>query len=337
MSPRLLRARRSTIILMAGGVSESSTNFSFMRLLKTWKMMRTWRTIRVLRMLRELRLMLSSVFGGIRSMLWALLMVALVTYMFSCCFTQAMAIHLSDIPEEDENKKKAILRSWGSVLLSMDTLFMCSTGGDDWKVPSTHLREFSGMIYALFLIYISFFLFVVTNTLTSIIMEGTMTRATTEKSDIIASRLKQKYEHIKLFKELYSRIDADNSGDLSMDEMHRHMQDQRAVAFFQSLDIDVSDVEQFFGTLSQDGTTSVDLETFVIGCMKLKGTARSMDLQCLYSSYVCFARSTKHFQEGLALELASLQGAMAKILRHLDPPPHDSSLVLEGSAAKATI
>ena len=50
------------------------------------------------------------------------------------------------------------------------------------------------------------------------------------------------------------------------------------VAFASSLDIEASQLEQFFGILSGGGERVVDLETFVVGCIKLRGVAKSMDL-----------------------------------------------------------
>merc|ERR1719401_3271473 len=50
------------------------------------------------------------------------------------------------------------------------------------------------------------------------------------------------------------------------------------IAFCSSLDIELLDVDLFFNVLSSNGRRSVDLETFVVGCIKLRGLAKSMDL-----------------------------------------------------------
>jgi len=294
------------LALEASGVMNESANLSFVRLLKIGKVLKTWRAVRILRVLKELRLMVASIFGSVRSMLWALVMVSLVTYVFGCCFAQSMAIHLPDLPADSDARAQTI-RFWGSTLIAMNTLFMCSTGGEDWIYPAGHLWDFSGFIYALFLLYISFFLFVVTNTLTSIIIEATMARAIKDRSDVIADGLKKKYRYIEQFKELYSWLDKDNSGEVSLDEMERCLEDEKMLAFLDSLDIDASDVWQFFSTLSMDGSRSLDVETFVMGCMKLRGTARSLDLQCLYNSHLSLSRSQKQFSAQVASDMSQLR------------------------------
>merc|ERR1712232_674926 len=63
--------------------------------------------------------------------------------------------------------------------------------------------------------------------------------------------------------------------------MGNHLSSEEMVAFCTSLEIDATDVAQFFSILSAGGNRSVDVETFVIGCIKLKGFAKSMDLMDL--------------------------------------------------------
>merc|ERR1712167_419622 len=57
------------------------------------------------------------------------------------------------------------------------------------------------------------------------------------------------------------------------------------MAFAESLEIEAGDLQQFFTILSANGSRRVDLETFVIGCIKLRGMAKSMDLMDLLLSH----------------------------------------------------
>lgn len=53
-------------------------------------------------------------------------------------------------------------------------------------------------------------------------------------------------------------------------------------AFALTLGIEATDLDQFFTILSANGSRNVDLETFVVGCIKLRGMAKSMDvLECV--------------------------------------------------------
>merc|ERR1712093_578162 len=63
-------------------------------------------------------------------------------------------------------------------------------------------------------------------------------------------------------------------------------------ALASSMDIDAMDVEQFFNILSADGTQPVDISSFVVGCMKMRGTAKSMDLLGLVYSQQQYQKHT---------------------------------------------
>merc|ERR1712146_774902 len=60
--------------------------------------------------------------------------------------------------------------------------------------------------------------------------------------------------------------------------LQANLQDPALLAFAASLDLEVNDLERFFYILSAEGKRRVDLEAFVVGCIKMRGTARSMDL-----------------------------------------------------------
>merc|ERR1719443_607591 len=70
-----------------------------------------------------------------------------------------------------------------------------------------------------------------------------------------------------------------------MEEFVKHLVDPRMQAFAASLEIETEDLQQFFSILSGSGHRTVDLETFVIGCIKLRGMARSVDLIDLVLSH----------------------------------------------------
>merc|ERR1712060_362779 len=54
--------------------------------------------------------------------------------------------------------------------------------------------------------------------------------------------------------------------------------DEKTIAWAHTLDLDLRDAQTFFEVLSSNGKGTVDPETFVEGCVKLKGNARSLDL-----------------------------------------------------------
>jgi len=263
---------------------EASNNFTFIRIVRVVKIAKAFRIVRLLRVFRELRLMLSLVLGCARSMSWGVTLILLVSFLFGICFTQAAVFYLTSPYPKEENTYDAMLLYWGTVGMSMNSLFMASTSGESWNIMAKPLLEVGVMFYIAFLLYLLFFLIVILNTLTGIFLDATCQNALADQQHIIMEELRKKSMYVKHFKEVWAQLDDDHSGDVSLEELALHMKDPRLAAFLSNLEIDICDVVQFFDALSHEGHTAVDAETFVDGCLKLKGTARSVDLYGLIQS-----------------------------------------------------
>merc|ERR1712176_1681338 len=81
-------------------------------------------------------------------------------------------------------------------------------------------------------------------------------------------QLEDKHKYIKKLQAFYDEIDDDGDGEISYSEFCGHLQDPTWHAFAASLDID----------------------TFVVGCIKLKGAAKSMDLIDLMHEHENFSK-----------------------------------------------
>merc|ERR1719240_368503 len=57
-----------------------------------------------------------------------------------------------------------------------------------------------------------------------------------------------------------------------------HINDPKMIAFATELDVEPVDLEHFFMELSGNGKNDIDLETFVVGTIKLRGYAKSSDM-----------------------------------------------------------
>lgn len=75
--------------------------------------------------------------------------------------------------------------------------------------------------------------------------------------------------------------DVDGSGTVSEQEFEQYSQDRRVQAYFSALDLDVTDAKELFKLLDVDASGGVSVNEFVQACMRLRGSAKSMDLQFL--------------------------------------------------------
>jgi hypothetical protein len=159
-------------------------------------------------------------------------------------------------------------------------------GGTDWENVAEPLKEVGIFFYVLFLLYIAIFEVVIMNTITSVFFEAMMTNSDKDQLAVIEMHMEKKEEYIDKLEQFYMNMDDDGDGEITYDEFMRHVDnDPHMLAFASALEIDLMDAKEFFRVLSNEETCGVDLETFVTGCIKLKGTARSMDLMDLIQSH----------------------------------------------------
>merc|ERR1711884_634128 len=105
-----------------------------------------------------------------------------------------------------------------------------------------------------------------------------MSNAERDQLMIIQTEMDKKDNYIKRLQVFFNDMDENADGTLSLDEFMRHVDHPEVIAFCQALEIDATDAKLFFQVLSNNGNRSIDLESFVVGCIKLKGAAKSMDL-----------------------------------------------------------
>lgn len=300
--------------VLGGG---QTVNLSYLRVIRLMKMLKLLRFIRLMRQFHELRMVLDSILGSMKCMLWSIVLIATVNMMFSLCFVQAATEALvAGSPDE------LLVLYWGSVNRAMISLFWASTGGADWSDIAEPMLSVGWQYYAIFMIYISFFIFVIMNSLTSIFVDSIMALADSETQDIIRDQMERKQEYMNKIVSLFKSMDADGSGEVSYEEFQANLRDPNLAAFAASLGLEANDLEQFFNILSAGGKRSVDLETFVVGCIKLRGPAKSMDVTELLIQVHESSKNQEAFTQKCDAEFRQLQRlCAASSARPAQPAP----------------
>jgi len=262
--------------LVSPAEAGSLTNLRLFRLLKLVKILRM---VRLMRMFKELRLILSAVMGCLISMLWAGLLIVGISYVFAVALVQGCALHLETHGDNiDATTKDDIEEFWSSTAQAILSLYMSSTGGEDWIRVARPLRQVGGFFFALFLSYIGIFVFVVMNIVNSIFIETILAHAARDHGLMVESQMEKKEEYVANLATVFQDMDVNNDGEVTYDEFCQQLYCPRLQAFVASLGMEITDAKKFFEVLSEKGTRSIDIATFVGGCIKLRGPAKSIDL-----------------------------------------------------------
>lgn len=251
-----------------------STNLRVVRLLRITRIIRIVRLVRVVRFVRALRTLVYSIVVTLKSLLWALLLLLIINYIFGIVFTQAVTHQIENQTEIDQ----FVMLYWSSLPRSMFTLFKTVSGGVTWQDAAYPLSRMHWSCVPLFIIYVSFMQFAMINVLTGVFCQSAIESANHDYEVVAQSQLANMEMYARKLQELFSSIDRDSSGDITIDEFEQHLGDKDVQAYFNALELDASDVWTLFKLLDKDEDHCVDVSEFLYGCIRLRGHAKAIEI-----------------------------------------------------------
>merc|ERR1711957_57776 len=79
-------------------------------------------------------------------------------------------------------------------------------------------------------------------------------------------------------KEFFKTADLNHDGRLTWEEFEKHLDNRDVQAYFSAMELDVTRAQILFDLLDSDNSNKITVDEFLEGCMRLKGQARSIDL-----------------------------------------------------------
>lgn len=253
-----------------------------LRTVRIARILRGMRLARWLNQLREFRKMIFAMTVSMRTLVWAIVLLLFLVYGFAIWFTsqcvEAVGQGLLSAEVSADSQ-----RHFGSLSKSMLTLWMVITGGYNWINVITPLWEVDSVLAVLFLAYIAVAVLGVMNIVTSVFVESAMTSTMHYRDLMQQEKSRAKHTLSKHLKHIFESIDCDYSGMISMDELQTFLHDEslQLQEYFEALEIDAEDATVLFKLLDKDNSGEIDVHEFCDGCMRLKGDAKSFDMNCL--------------------------------------------------------
>mmetsp|Transcript_108954 Transcript_108954/g.351773 ORF Transcript_108954/g.351773 Transcript_108954/m.351773 type:complete len:466 (-) Transcript_108954:4-1401(-) len=252
-----------------------------MRVARIVRLVRLVRIVRLIGAFRELRLMVYGMLKSAQSLFWSITFLVIVIYFFAICFEQAVISKLDSSPPPDERLRRDLLEWFGSLQMTMSSLFMALSGGCDWADLVAPLKEISWAYYLLFLVYLTVTVYGALNIMTATFVESAVQTAKLDRDLVIQDEMARKDSYMALLRNMFTEADTDGSGTLSWEEFSSHLQDNRILAYFAALELDISEARGLFRLLDTDESNMVNIDEFVLGCFRLKGQAKGIDMQTL--------------------------------------------------------
>lgn len=244
--------------------NSSGAKFSFMRVLRILRLVRVLRLVRIVRLIGELRTIIYSIISTWKSLGWTMVLLTLIIYVVGIFFTQLVMDHA------EEN---TILQDrFGSVSKSLLSLFAAITGGVDWvalvdeMIASIH--PICGLVYC---VYIAFAVLAMLNIVTGVFVDSALMTARHDKDVDLVNTLR----------EVFLNTDEDGTGTISLGEFEEHIADSQMDAVFKAVDLDQSEARGLFELIDVENKGEISREDFIMGCLRLKGPAKALDLATL--------------------------------------------------------
>jgi len=298
-----------TVVEEFDNVLSVELDLSYTRILRGFRMIRILRVIRVLRFFRELRLMVCSIAQSLVSLSWALVLLMAIIYLFTICFMHAVDRYLRE--GGDEDTRKDLITWYGSVPVTMYSLLMAISGGVDWFTMVEPLAEISTLYQVLFAFYVFFIIIGVLNVLTSVFVQRANELVKLDRDLVIQCQMVSNETFLHEMKAIFDEVDVDGTGTITWEKFWEYVQNEHVQAYFATQQLDTSDARELFNLLDADNKGEVKIEDFVMGCMKVRGQAKSSDMATLLRESKRMGKKTTTAMRKMDKQLGAILRAMA--------------------------
>jgi len=271
-------------------------NAIVLRIFRVVSLCREANMARFTKVFHTLRLLMVIIIQSIPQLMWSMLLLLLVMVLFGIVFLNGVAQE----PDSKPARHTAVMleRHFGSMPRMLLTLFMAVTGGMDWHLFATPLMQVNATCSIFFIFFIAFVQICALNVVTGVFVDSAFQMAQRDREVAVQEHLDKRNSYVKELKQIFLEADTDESGTLSWEEFKEHAADERVVAYLHSLELDGSQARGLFKLLDVDGDDEVDINEFVTGCLRFKGTAKSIDVcTLLYEVRRLKRKLTNHFQQ----------------------------------------
>lgn len=308
------------------------SNVTVARVLRFVRLIRVVRIVRAVRAFHNLRIVVFAIFESMLSLVWCLLVVGGLIYIFAILFLYGVTEHFSTAESAgaDPKLKDDLLHYYGSVPTSIGTLFMTISGGVDWQDVMLPLKAVHWTYQPLFIFYVFLMVIGVLNVVMGAFVAATAEIANRDKDALVKAEIQQLQVYTQRIKSFFQDADRDKSGMLSWGEFEEHLKVPTVSAYFRTLELDVSQAHALFRLLDNDASGEVGLDEFLAGCMRLKGQAKSLEVNMLLYENRRLFNKMADFMEAVAEQVApeTLEAASRKARsrrgsrqKPTEPPP----------------
>ncbi|CAE7200478.1 Kif21a [Symbiodinium sp. CCMP2592] len=236
-------------------------------MLRLGKLLRALRVVKMSQVLESLQLLLKCIAASVRILFWSLVLLMII----QCSAGMTISYMVSDFmvdPAVDEDKKFAVFRYYGTFSKTLLTMFevLFANWAPACRVLMDNVSEWYSTV---FIIY--------RNVVNAVFVQSTMKVAQADDEFLAAEKQRQQDAYRKRLTNLFKQVDSSGDGKIDIEEFGFLLENPKLQVWMGQLEIETTDLVGLFQMLD-DGDGEISLEEFEAGIMRMKGYARSFDL-----------------------------------------------------------
>jgi hypothetical protein len=265
---------------------DTTLRISFFRALRFLKLGRVMRTLQVMRQFGCLRVFLVCIEGSVSTFFWSVVMLTSVYGIFALFFMQLITSHIENTPGASIHEPGDVLgKQFGSFESSVQTLFIVTTGGDDWLGTYEALEVTGWLGRCTFLFFVLFVQLNLMNIILGVFVDSAMKVLEPDPQMIAEEHDRLEDEHAEKLASLCKAVDTDHSGKLTQEQFEEGLRRKHIPKLLRMMGLQKHHIVEFFNILARasDDDGQVDIATFVNGCMMVKGASTNFELQKMHA------------------------------------------------------
>eukprot|EP00421_Protoceratium_reticulatum_P008382 CAMPEP_0168374022 /NCGR_PEP_ID=MMETSP0228-20121227/9088_1 /TAXON_ID=133427 /ORGANISM="Protoceratium reticulatum, Strain CCCM 535 (=CCMP 1889)" /LENGTH=310 /DNA_ID=CAMNT_0008386959 /DNA_START=222 /DNA_END=1150 /DNA_ORIENTATION=+ len=268
-------------------------------------------------------------------MIYTLLLMTLIIYFFSSLGIELVRHHpLVEGEEPDSEFVDIAIRYFRDLPTTMLTLvqFVCldSIGSIYKPLVEKDLAHGNGLLVVYFTMTILVISIVLMNLITAVLVNGALEQASQDKEALRVHEDRKKKRLIKGLRPIFSRLDEDNSGEVSLDELLRITEED--CGYLLRI-INMHDLKEIFGAIDVDGSGSLNIDEFCHGISQASLSKVDPDMQRMMrqiSSMHKDLKVTNSAVEAMSAGFDEIRGALREM--RVAVATTSSRVVLDGSS-----
>merc|ERR1711920_291403 len=129
--------------------------------------------------------------------------------------------------------------------------------------------------------FVFFTFFAVANIVNGVFVDSAIEYAKRDRMMLVEKRKAEDHAQENHLVNLLKAMDENGDNMITFDEFCHSLAKQDVRDYIAALQVEITDAKAFFSMLDFDGSGSVDIFEFVTGMLKLRGEAKSADIQLL--------------------------------------------------------